>query len=113
MQSRKEQIINNAPLTGYLYEKDNATVGNILKEVCLGTEAESWTKNIVGGREAMRALQLHYDGPDEARKRLSVAKAQLEKLLYRHEATFSFEKYVTALNDIYNIHERYQEPIFE
>ena len=29
----------------------------------------------------MRALQLHYDGPDEARKRLSVAKAQLEKLL--------------------------------
>ena len=113
MQSRKEQIINNAPLTGYLYEKDNATVGNIIKEVCLGTEAESWIKNIVGGREAMRALQLHYDGPDEARKRLSVAKAQLEKLFYRHEATFSFEKYVTALNDIYNIHERYQEPIFE
>jgi hypothetical protein len=33
--------------------------------------------------------------------------AQLKKLFYRHEATFSFEKYVTALNDTYNIHERY------
>jgi hypothetical protein len=37
-----------AALTGYFYEKDNATVGNIIKEVCLGTEAESWIKNIVG-----------------------------------------------------------------
>ena len=61
----------------------------------------------------MIALRAHYDGPDEAKKRLSLAKSKLDKLFYRNEATFSFEKYVTALNDIYNIHERYEEPIYE
>ena len=61
----------------------------------------------------MTALRTHYDGPDEAKKRLSAAKAQLDKLFYRNEATFSFEKYVTALNKVYNIHERYDEPIYE
>ena len=110
---RKQQIIYNSPLTGYLFGKDDETVGSILQECCLGTEAESWIKNIRGGRRMMQTLQLHYDGPDEARKRLNTAKAQLDKLFYRHEATFSFEKYVTALNDINNIHERYHEPIYE
>ena len=65
------------------------------------------------GKQAMEASRTHYDGPDEAKKRLSEAKARLKTIFYRHEATFSFEKYVTALNDIYLIHERYNEPIYE
>ena len=110
---RNLQVIYNAPLNGYLYNKDNATVGNIIREFCLGTEAESWIKNIKGGRESMTALQDHYDGPDEGKKRLTSARARLDKLFYRNEATFSFEKFVTSLNDIYNIHERYYEPLYE
>lgn len=113
LNERKQQIIYNSPLQGYLFSKDDETVGNILQECCLGTEAESWIKNIKGGRRMMQTLQLHYDGPDEAKKRLNSAKAQLDNIFYRHEATFSFEKYVTALNDIYNTHERYHEPIYE
>ena len=110
---RKEQLIYNAPLNGFLYNKDNTTVGNIIRECCLGTEAESWIANIRGGRQAMIALRTHYDGPDEARKRLSSAKAKLDKLFYRNEATFSFEKFITSLNNIYNVHVRYNEPIYE
>ena len=52
----------------------------------------------------MKALQTHFDGPDKARKRLNTAKSQLDRTFYRHEATFSFEKYVTALNTIYTVH---------
>jgi hypothetical protein len=110
---RVGQIIYSAPLTGYLFSKDDETVGNIILECCLGTEAESWIKILKGGRSMMQALRLHYNGPDEAKKRLSTAKAQLDKNFYRHEATFSFEKYITALNDIFNTHEKYNERIYE
>ena len=110
---RKMQMIYTAPITGYLFGKDNTTVGNIIRECCLGTDAESWITNLKGGRQAMAALRNHYDGPDEAKKRLSSAKAKLEKLFYRNEATFSFEKYITALNNVWNVHVRYGEPIYE
>ena len=111
--SRKEQIIYNAPLNGFVFDIDTKSILAILKECTLNTDAETWIKNIRCGREAMRALQLHFDGPDESRKRLDTAKAQLDKTFYRHEATFSFERYVTTLNEIYKIHERYNEPIYE
>ncbi len=111
--SRKDQIIHNSPLQGFVFDMDTKTVLSVLKECTLGTEAETWIKNIKCGRVAMQALQRHYDGTDEARKRLDTAKAQLDKTFYRHEATFSFEKFVTALNSIYTIHDRYNEPIYE
>ena len=110
---RKDQIIYNTPLQEYLFTKDNETVGKVIRECYLATEAEPWIKNMKRGREAMTALRTHYDGPDEAKKRLSAAKAQLDKLFYRNEATFSFEKYATTLNEVYNINERYDEPIYE
>ena len=56
------------------------------------------------GREAMKALQAHYDGAAESGRRLTVAKADLLKLFYRNESTFSFEKYVTKLLEIFNLH---------
>ena len=43
---RKDKIIYNAPLQGYLFTKDNETVGKVIRECCLATEAESWIKNI-------------------------------------------------------------------
>ena len=54
----------------------------------------------------MIALRTHYDGPDEAKKHLSLARAKLDKLFYQNEATLSFEKFVTSLNEIYNIYKR-------
>ena len=89
---RKQQIIYNAPLDGYIFKRDSEKVLNIIRESCLGTDAESWIKNIRCGRRAMIALRQHYDGPDEARKRFTDAKTKLKTIFYKHEASFSFEK---------------------
>ncbi len=109
----KVQKIHNAPLQGFVFNIDTKKVMTVIKETCLGTEAEPWIKNIKCGREAMRALQLHYDGNDEAKKRLTDAKARLKTIFYKHEATFSFEKFATQLHDIFQTCERYGEPLFE
>lgn len=61
----------------------------------------------------MLALQAHYDREAESDCRLTVAKADLDKLFFRNESTFSFEKYVTKLLDIFNIHELYRVPLYE
>ena len=60
----------------------------------------------------MIALQDHYDGKAEGERRMAVAKADLTKLFYRNEATFSFEKYVTKLLNTFNILEKYQFPVY-
>ena len=111
--SRHDQLIHNAQITGFFFDRDSEKVINIIKESLLDTEAESWIRNIKCGRAAMKALQGHYDGPAEARNRIATANQQLEKLFYRHEFTFNFEKYVTALNGIFKTLERYDEPMYE
>ena len=110
---RKEEIIYHASRNGYLFSQDNKKVGDIIRELCLGTEAEAWLNNHKGGKECMDALRLHYDGPDEAERRMTGAKAKLERLFYKAEATFPFEKYVTNLIEIFNICERYGMPVYE
>ena len=110
---RKEEIIYHASRNGYLFSQDNKRVGDIIRELCLGTEAEAWLNNHKGGMECMDALRLHYDGPDEAERRMTGAKAKLERLFYKAEATFPFEKFVTNLIEIFNICERYGMPVYE
>ena len=61
----------------------------------------------------MIALQEHYDGTAEGERRIAVAKADLAKLFYCNESTFSFEKYVTKLLAIFNILEKYKYPVYE
>ena len=111
--NRHDQLIYTAQITGFFFNLDSEKVLSIIKESLLDTEAESWIRNIKCGREAMKALQGHYDGPAEARNRITTANQQLEKLFYRHEFTFSFEKYVTALNGVFKTLERYDEPMYE
>jgi len=61
---RKTQQIYTASLEGFMFNIDSKRVLILLKELCLDTEAETWFRNIKCGREAMKALQIHYDGPD-------------------------------------------------
>jgi len=61
---RKTQKIQNASLERFMFTIDSERVLTLLKELCLETEAETWFRNIKCGREAMKALQIHYDGPD-------------------------------------------------
>ena len=74
---RKTQQIHTAPLEGFTFNIDSKRVITLLKELCLDTEAETWFRNIKCGRQAMKALQVHYDGPDESRRRKEEARAKL------------------------------------
>jgi hypothetical protein len=62
------------------------------------------------GRLAMEALQSHYDGDAEAEKCKQAAKSDLQTLFYRHEAAFSFEKYINWMKKCFDTLEKYQVP---
>jgi len=97
----------------YLQYIDAKRVLTLLKELCLDTEAETWFRNIKCGREAMKALQMHYDGPDESKRRKEEARSKLKSVYYKHEGTFPFEKFVTNLYDAFQVLEKYGEPLYE
>ena len=92
---------------------DSKRVLTLLKELCLDTEAEVWFRNIKCGRDAMKALQLHYDEPDESKRRKEEARSKWKNIYYKHEGTFTFEKFVTNLYDAFQILEKYGEPLYE
>jgi len=110
---RKNQQIHTARLEGLIFNSDSERVMELLKELCLMTEAEPWIRNIKCGREAMQALQKHYDGADEAKRRVLEARAKIASTFYKHEATFTFEKFATNLYDSFMILEKYGKPLYE
>ena len=110
---REVQQIHAAPLEGFMFDLDSKRVLAILKDLCLNTGAETWFRNIPCGRKAMKALQTHYDGPDERHKRIEEARAKISQTFYKHEGTFTFEKFTTILQDAFSILEKYGEPVYE
>jgi len=110
---REVQKIHAAPLEGFMFDVDSKQVLAIFKELCLNTDAETWFRNIQCDRQAMRALQRHYDGPDEQHKRIEEARARIAQIFYKHEGTFTFEKFTTILQDSFAILEKYGEPVYE
>jgi len=96
-----------------MFNIDSERLLTLLKELCLDTEAETWFRNIKCGREAMKALQIHYDGPDESKRRKEEAKANLKTIYYKHEGTFTFETFISNLYDAFQILEKYEEPLYE
>ena len=61
----------------------------------------------------MQELQAHYDDSSEGARRKQVARADLKKIFYKNETTFTFEKYVTNLKGIFNVLEKYGVPLYE
>ena len=96
-----------------MWDRDSRKVLDILKEMTLGTDAETWIKGLKCGRKAMRELQYHYDGTSEGERRKQAARADLKKTFYKNETTFTFEKYVTKLKGIFNVLERYGVPLYK
>ena len=93
--------------------RDSRQVIDILKELTLGTDDETWIKGIKCGRKAMQELQAHYYGTSEGARRKQVNRADLKKIFYNNETTFIFEKYFTKLKDIFNVLEKYGVPLYE
>jgi len=111
--NRKDQQIHTAPLQGLIFNIDSERLLTLLKELCLNTEAETLFRNVKCGRRAMQAFQKHYDGADEAKRRIDEARAKISATFYKHEATFTFEKFATNLYDSFMILEKYGKPLYE
>jgi hypothetical protein len=110
---RTASIISNASLAGAVFRSDSQKVLTLLKTLTNGTDAENWMKGKSCGRDAMSALQAHYDGEAEAEKRKEAARSDLKVLLYRNEALFSFEKYLNRMKRCFDILEKYGVPYYE
>ena len=91
LDSRDQEMIYHASLEGVMFNRDPKRVLTILKELMIGTNAETWMKVIKCGRLAMIVLQTHYDGTSKGDRRKQVARSDLDKLFYRNKTTFSFE----------------------
>jgi hypothetical protein len=56
------------------------------------------------GRQAHQIISTtHYRGTAETARRAAEAEAMLERLHYKSEASFSFEKYVTKMNECFEL----------
>ncbi|GFH56845.1 hypothetical protein CTEN210_13321 [Chaetoceros tenuissimus] len=108
-----QQRIYTPVLQGFAFNLDTKEVLTLMKELCLGTDAEVWIKNIKCGRLAMIALHKQCDGPDEAKKRTLEAEAKLKKLCYKYEHSFPFEKFITRMENCFKVFERYNMPMYE
>ena len=101
--SEAERKIWAAQHTGSMFQHDNRTVYQILKNLTLDTEAHSWLLNAPAGdgRNAWRTIREHYENPGNTNIKVSSAEAEFEGLHYQNEAAFSFEKYITRMRDCY------------
>ena len=109
-----EQMIYAAALTGPQFNNDSKEVYNLIKELVQNTDGDSWLPPRCScGRRAMQSLRNHYDGPDQAKARIDVARASIEKLFYKNENIFSFESYSTQMKRNYDVLEKYNQPEYE
>ena len=75
----------------------------VVKYLTVDTDSETWVKWKRCGREAMLALQNHYDAKSEGELRKQVAKDDLNMSFYRNETILSLEKYVTKMKQKFNV----------
>ena len=97
------------PLEGENFKRDNKLVFQMLKSACIKSDACAWIRSYdraADGRKAWLALVQHYDGSGELSKRVKRAKAELERLHYKDEKVFPFEKLITKLKENFNVLEK-------
>ena len=97
IENRDAQIIYHASLVGNMFTIDSRKVLDIINELTLGTDSETWIKGFKCGRKEIQELQSHYNGTSEGSHQKQVAIAELKKIFYKNETTFIFDKYVTKL----------------
>ena len=95
-----EKIIYQESVVGYMFTIDSRKVFDILKKLTLVTEAETWIKGLNCGRKLMQEFQDLYYSTEEGARRNQSARADLTKMFYKNETTFTFYKYVTKLKGV-------------
>ena len=85
------------------YREDNREVYHLFKDLLTKTEGATWFEKVKDGdgRAAHLLLREHYVGEAHDMRRAAAANAKLETLFWKSEASFSFEKYLTRLNEVF------------
>ena len=78
--NRYVQIIHKVSIYENIFTRDSRKVLDIIKELTLGNDAETWIKGLKCGRKAMQDLQAHYDGTSGGARRKHVDRYDLQKI---------------------------------
>ena len=74
------QIISTASLVGSILTRNSSKVLNVLKELTLGTDAETWIKFFKCDRKEIKKVQAHYNGMSEGELGNTIAIADLKNI---------------------------------
>jgi hypothetical protein len=111
-----QRVLRSAPFTGAMFREDNRRVYCIYKDLMIGTDGRTWfNRATVGdGRDAHLLITQHYRGDAETAFCASEAEAALNRLHYRNEASFPFERYITRMSECFELmddnHQGFSEP---
>jgi hypothetical protein len=116
-QTKMEQSIAMAPLTGPDYMRDNARVYAIIKQLILEGPGRSYIMSVdrvSDGRAAWLALINHFEGDSYRNRNVEDAYSALERIHYEGEQKgFNFEKFIEKHNEAFLELSRYGEPVLE
>jgi hypothetical protein len=92
-----QRMLWQAPHTGYAFVDDNHEVYRCYKDMMIDTVRWTWFNQARkgDGRHVHTIITTHYRGTAETVRRAAEAESMLERLHYKSEASFSFERYVT------------------
>ena len=107
------QITHQASIVGNIFIRDSSKVIDVLKELTLGNQSKTLIKGIKCGRKSTQEIKAHYDGTSEGARRKKLSSDNLNKILYKNETTFTSQKYVTKLKEMFNVLGKYGVPLYE
>jgi hypothetical protein len=96
------------------YRDDNREVYHLFKDLLTKTEGATWFEKVNDGdgRAAHLLLREHYVGEAHDMRRAALANAKLENLFWKSEASFSFEKFLTRMNEAFKELEDAGQPLY-
>jgi hypothetical protein len=112
-----ERLIAIAPLTGDAFQRDNARVYGIIKQLVIEGPGRSYIlpyDKANHGRQAWLALRAYYEGEGFRNRNVEEAYSILEHIFYEGEKRgFTYEKFLERHNECYLELERHGEPVIE
>jgi hypothetical protein len=110
-------MIALAPLVGPSFQRDNAKVYGIVKQLVLEGPGRTYILGFdtaADGRGAWQALRDHFEGDGFRNRNVEEAYSTLEHLSYEGEKRgFTFEKFVERHMDCFLELARFNEPMLE
>jgi hypothetical protein len=115
--TEQARMVALAPLNGSSFQRDNAKVYGIIKQLVLEGPGRTFIMQYdsqADGRAAWLALKAHYEGEGFRNRNVKDAYATLDRLSYEGEKRgFTFEKFLERHLDSYLELERFNEPVLE